>query len=265
MSTYIPAYEWTDPLRALAPGVSLATLFVVPTTNYTTIQAEQKPVQEAVEVVSILPDGAFDLRIIHLRTVHGLETPGLSLTTHSLNDSVEGDNIPQMLRDMSGLPIEALASLAHVSRNAYYKWLDGKGVSDEHITRLNELLDTFRTLQNVRGPTLKEFLETPGPAGKPIDLLAAGDISAVIGLALRSSSKPMNSPTLSESARQASNLPGWLRPVSRLNWGESSLTDAEHDETLDQLSPGPLSNETEQVNNIDEEDEAFVAWGFIVE
>ena len=265
MGTYTPVRQWIDPLRALALGVSLASLFVMPTTNYSGVTVAQQSTQTVVEVIGTLPDGAFDLRTLHLRTLHGLETPGLSLTFLPLKDSVEGDSIPQMLRDITGLPIETLASLAHVSRNAYYKWLDGKGVSNEHIARLNELLDTFRTLQNLRGPIVKEFLETSGPAGKPMDLLINGDTSAVIGLALRSSSKPIDAPAISDTARQESNLPGWLRPVSRLNWGGPHLTDDERDEALEQFNPRPLSSEFGSVGNIDGDDEAFVAWGFILE
>jgi len=271
MSTYTPVREWVDPLRGLALGVSIATFFLVPPAGNPVVWVEQKPVQKVNDPITTVPDGAFmpdsvfDVLTIRIRTRFGLMTPPLSMPTRSVEDNVESDNIPQVLRDITGLPVETLASLANVSRNAYYKWLDGRGVSDEHISRLTALLDTFRTLHDLLGSGLREFLETDGPAGRPIDLLASGDSSAVIGLALRPLSKAVDSSHVSSVARRISGLPGWLGPTAKLTWGAPHLTGSERDEALDRLSPRPLFNQAEPPGFIDEDEEAFVAWGVVLE
>ncbi len=271
MSTYTQVREWVDPLRGLALGVSIATFFLVPPAGNPVVWVEQKPVQKVNDPITTVPDGAFmpdgvfDVLTIRIRTRFGLMTPPLSIPTRSVGDNVESDNIPQVLRDITGLPVETLASLANVSRNAYYKWLDGGGVSDEHISRLTGLLDTFQTLHDLLGSGLREFLETDSPAGRPIDLLANGDSSAVIGLALRPLSKAVDSSHVSSVARRISGLPGWLGPTAKLNWEAPHLTSSERDEALDRLSPRPLFNQAEPPGFIDEDEEAFVAWGFVLE
>ena len=271
MSTYTPVSKWVDPLRGLAPGVSIATFFLVPPTGNPVVWVEQESIQATIDPITIvsgrpcMPDSVFDLPIIRFFRSCGLIPPLLSMSMHPIEDKVESDNIPQILRDITGLPIETLASLANVSRNAYYKWLDGRGVSDEHISRLTELLDTFRTLYDLLGSGLREFLETPGPAGRPIDLLANADSSAVIGLALRPLAKPIDSSSVSDAARRSSGLPGWLHPSVKLSWGAPRLTDSERDDALDRLSPTPLFSQAEGLNDIDEDNEAFVAWGFVLE
>lgn len=271
MSTYTPVRDWLDPLRSLALGASMASVFLVPSTGYITIQVDQLLVQKKVDLLTTIPDGAFiperafDLRTIHFPTRSGLGTPFSPTPMKPSEDKIESDNIPHVLRDISGLPVETLASLAKVSRNAYYKWLDGRGVTDEHITRLTELLNTFHTLHSLCGSGLKEFLETAGPAGRPIDLLISGNSSAVIGLALRPVSMPIDSPSVSQAARQVSGLSGWLRPTAKLRWGAPHLTNLERDEALNRFSPRSLVNEEELHNGIDEDDEAFIAWGFFLE
>ncbi len=258
---YTSVKNWVEPLRNLAVGVSMASLFLVPSTSYSTAQVEQKPVQSKIDLVTIIPDGNFDFRTAYIRSSQGLSFI-LPMSTLQVSGDIDNDNIPYMLRDVTGLPVETLASLANVSRNAYYKWLDGRGVSSEHVARLRELLDTFHTLYNLRGTDLRKFLETTGPAGKPIDLLASGDSSAVIGLAMRSTSTPIVSSSVSNVARQISGLSDWLRPVTRLNWSTPHLSESE--KALDQLNPTPLDNRMDVHDNLDE-DEAFVAWGFFLE
>ncbi len=198
-------------------------------------------------------------------TPFGLETPVLPETVQHADDKIERDRIPHTLRDMSSLSIEALASLAHVSRNAYYKWLDGKGVSDEHSSRLTELLDTFRTISGLRGSNLKEFLETSGPAGRPIDLLITGKNDVVIALALRPLSDHIDTDSVSNIARDISGLPGWVRPTVKFNWEAPRMSDAELDLALDRLSPRAQYNQVESSENTDEDDEVFVAWGLVLE
>lgn len=266
MSTYTPTVrEWVDPLRNLALGISMASLFLVPTAGYPVPLVEQQPVQSEIDFVATLPDGFIDLRTIYYRTPFGLETPVLPEIVKHADDKIERDSIPHTLRDMSGLSIETLASIAHVSRNAYYKWLDGKGVSDEHSSRLTELLDTFRTISDIRGSNLKEFLETSDPAGRPIDLLIADKNDVVIGLALRPLSDHIDTDNVSNVARDISGLPGWIRPTVKFNWGAPRLSDAELDLALDRLSPRAQSNQIVSSENTDEDDEAFVAWGLVLE
>ncbi len=266
MNIYTPPIrEWVDPLRNFPLGISMASLFLVPTSGYPIPLVEQQPIQSEIDFVISLPDGFVDLRTIYYRTPFGLETPAVQVTVHNTSEKIERDSIPHILRDMSGLSIETLASLAHVSRNAYYKWLDGKGVSDEHAVRLTDLLNTFRTIYDLRGSNLKEFLETPGPAGRPVDLLIAGNNEAVIGLALRPLSNYLDSDSVSNTARNISGLSGWLRPAVKLNWGAPHLSAAELDRALDRLSPQSQFSQVESFSGTEEDDEAFVAWGLILE
>jgi hypothetical protein len=161
----------------------------------------------------------------------------VSLT--SLEQDEEGlkeNNLPKMLLEISGLPVETLADLVGVSRNAYYKWFRSGGVKPEHVAQLTKLLDTFQTLRNLRLPNLRSFLESDGPSGKPLALLAAGDIHAVIGLALRSASQQKVSSIISEEARQVSGIPGWVRPAKKLSWKTPPLEgDAREDALLSKI------------------------------
>jgi len=266
MSTYtLPIREWVDPLRNLALGTSVADFFLVPAASYPVLVIEQQPVHSEIGFVITSTGGFASSHPLFDATSSGLETPTFQKTVQQTNDTIELDRIPHLLREMSGLPVETLASLAHVSRNAYYKWLDGKGVSDEHAKRLTELLDTFRTIRDLRGPALKEFLEAPGPAGRPIDLLAAGKYDVVIGLALRPLPAHEDANSVSKAARDISGLSGWARPAVRLNWGAPHLSAVELDRALDRLSPRPLLSHEEAPGGADENDEAFVAWGFVWE
>jgi hypothetical protein len=266
MSTYtLPISEWVDPLRNLALGASVAGLFLVPAANYPVLVIEQQPVNSEIGFVVTSTYGFAGSRPLFNATSSGLEAPTFQKTTQQTNDKIELDRIPHLLRDMSGLPVETLASLAHVSRNAYYKWLDGKGVSDEHAKSLTELLDTFRTIRDLRGPALREFLEAPSPTGSPIDLLAAGKHDVVIGLALRPLPAHIDSDSVSKAARDISGLSGWARPAVRLNWGAPHLSTVELDRALDRLSPRPQFIHDESSNDAEGNDEAFVAWGFVWE
>lgn len=262
------ANGWVDPLRNFALGVSIASLFLAPATGYPIPLVELQPAQGEIDVVGTLPDGFADVRTLYYRTPFGLETPILPENPPRANE-IERDSIPHILREMSGLSLEILASLAHVSRNAYYKWLDGKGVSDEHANRLVELLDTFRTISDLRGSNLKEFLETPDPAGKPIDLLIADQNGIVIGLALRSSTEHVETDRVSQAARDISGLPGWVKPAVTLDWGAPRSSASELDRTLDWLSPRAISNQVEALRDtdkdIDEHGDAFVAWSLVLE
>lgn len=257
--------DWNNLLRNFTLGVSITSLILVPAAGYPTSQTEQRTVQENIDIVSTIPDGVFDFRTARIRTPWGLAIPTLPMSTSAASDKIEKDSIPLALRDMTGLSIETLASLINVSRNAYYKWLDGKGVSDEHEARLTELFNTCCTLHDILRSNLKEFLEAPGPAGRPIDLLANGDSTAVLGLALRSPFETAHTANESNLVRRTSGLFGWLRPAVKLSWDAPHLTDVEREEALYRLGSRPVSNEVEPYGKLDEEDEAFVAWGFFLE
>lgn len=264
MSTYtLPVHQWVEPLRNLPSGTSMAAFFLVPTGSYPVVVIEQQPIHSEIGFVITFTDGFANPHPLFNGTSAGLEAPASQKMEQQTNDTIEIDGIPHLLREMSGLPVETLASLAHVSRNAYYKWLDGKGVSEEHAKRLTELLDAFLTIRDLRGPALKEFLEATGPAGKPIDLLAADRHDVVIGLALRPLPNHEDTTSLSKVARDVSGLPGWTNPTRRLNWGVPHLTSVELEQALDRISPRPLLNHEESSGNDAGHDEAFVAWGIV--
>jgi hypothetical protein len=266
MSTYtLPIREWAGPLRNLALGTSVAALFLVPAASYPVLVIEQQPVYSEIGFVITSTSGLASSRPLFDATSSGLANSTFQKVVQQTDDTIELDKIPHLLREMSGLPVETLASLALVSRNAYYKWLDGKGVSDEHAKRLTELLDAFRTIRDLRGPALKEFLEAPSPAGKPLDLLAAGKHDVVIGLALRPLPAYTDAESVSKAARDISGLSGWARPAVRLNWSIPHLSGGELDRALDQLSPRPQLSYEESSDGAKENDEAFVAWGFVWE
>jgi DNA-binding XRE family transcriptional regulator len=191
MSTYIPQIqEWTQPLRNMTDiGTSIASLVLVPCAVPVAPAEASQAVRERVEVVTTIPDGNnIDLRTLQYRTNQGLIT-GMSLTyIEQDEEEFASNNLPKILRELSGLSVEILAELIGVSRNAYNKWLRGGGVKPEHVAQLTKLFDTFQTLRNLPMPDLRAFLENVGPCGKPLDLLASGDIHGVIGLALRSES-----------------------------------------------------------------------------
>ncbi|HBE24683.1 MAG TPA: hypothetical protein DDW33_03235, partial [Ktedonobacter sp.] len=130
MSVKIPTVlDWVNPLRNFSLGVSIASLVLVPSAECPTNQTEQRTVLGSIGFMTTIPDSVFDLRAARIPTLHGLDFPTLAMpATLVVIDKVEKDSIPLALREMTGLSVETLASLVNVSRNAYYKWLDGKGV-----------------------------------------------------------------------------------------------------------------------------------------
>jgi transcriptional regulator with XRE-family HTH domain len=256
MSTYnAQIQEWTHPLRNMTIiGTSIATLVLIPLDVPVATIAAPQPVRARVEVVTTIPDGGIDLATLQYRTNQGLTT-GVS-PTHIKQDEeeFEANNLPKMLREISGLPVETLAELIGVSRNAYNKWLRSGGVKPEHLVQLTKLFDTFQTLRNLRIPDLRSFLENAGPSGKPLDLLASGDIHAVVGLALRSVSRHQVSSSVSEEARQVSGITGWVRPAKKLNWKTPRLEGDKRDDALDHLSPRPVPGEVIMVDDSDKDE-----------
>lgn len=253
MSTYnAQIQEWTQPLRNMTIiGTSIATLVLIPLDTLFAPITVPQPVRERIEVVTTIPDGSIDLATIQYRTSQGLTT-GVS-PTHSEQDKeeLEASNLPKMLHEISGLPIETLAGLTGVSRNAYNKWLRSGGIKPEHVAQLTKLLDAFQTLHNLRIPDLRSFLENAGPSGKPLDLLASGDIHAVIGLALHSASQHKASSSISKEARQISGITSWVRPAKKLNWKTPRLEGDKREDAIDRLSPGPVPGEVIIVDDSD--------------
>jgi hypothetical protein len=87
----------------------------------------------------------------------------------------------------------------------------------------------------------------------------------VIGLALRPLPDYIDSGSVSKAARDISGLPGWARPAVRLNWRAPHLSASEFDRALDWLSPQPQLSHAKSFNETDENDEAYIAWGFVWE
>lgn len=263
MSTYsTPIQEWTQPLRSMtAIGTSIASLVLVPPSLVLVpldLPVAPVPVaqavQERIEVVTTIPDGGIDLSTLQYCTNRGLIT-GVSLSyIEQGEERFKNNNLPKMLREISGLPVETLADLIGVSRNAYNKWLRSGGVKPEHIAQLTKFFETFQTLRHLRIPDLRSFLENAGPSGKPLDLLASGDIHAVIGLALRSVSQHKVSSSVSEEARQVSGITGWVRPAKKLNWKTPRLEGDEREDALDRLSPRPIPGEVIMVDDSDKDE-----------
>ena len=52
-------------------------------------------------------------------------------------------NEARWLQKLSGMPIQELAGLVGVSRQAYHKWLNGKTITQEHKARLKELIAVY--------------------------------------------------------------------------------------------------------------------------
>lgn len=57
---------------------------------------------------------------------------------------MENENVAQQLRDAAHVPVGQLASLLGVSRQAYYKWLNGGPITPDHATHLREMLEVYR-------------------------------------------------------------------------------------------------------------------------
>lgn len=257
MTVYTQVKEWTQPLRNLTVGVSMAVLVLTPSAPSFTPSVNPRILEERVEIIATMPDGNsnnIDSRTLYYRTSQGLNSVTYLTSVEQKEEGLERTNIPQMLREMSGLSVTALADLVDVSHTTYHKWLVGGGINPDHISRLTMLLDTFQVLRNLRIANLREFLETTGPHGKPLDLLTSGDFNAVIGLALRASSRFNAPPTISSEARKASGLPSRFRPARKLDWDITRMTGIEREEALDRLSPRPVPDEMVPVDNSDEDD-----------
>lgn len=273
MNAVIQIGELGSSLRNLATGCSLAVFILIPSGgNVENLRGTAN--SEPLELVTTLPDGAIDPRIVFYRTHHGLES---SIPEIPHLPIIEGEGIapdeeatdeeldlPVSLKAVSGLPVHTLAGLVGVSRVSYHKWLRGRGVSDEHRARLSALHDDFITLRTLLGSEMSHALETPGPHGTPLDLLRSGARDEAIGLALRRPSSLPAPERVSDEARRASGIGGWLRPVPRLAWSDSTLDAAAMSSRLEELSPRALPEAPTPVLDEDADDGAFLAYRVVI-
>jgi hypothetical protein len=239
-------HSWDETLRDLAAGASIAATMLIPFGLRATASTQRHLVYDKeILPVTTIPDGMLDLQVAFWRTPYGVErlvgaadtmvpvmsAPPVTARVH------ETRYLPLELRVVSGLPVDILARLVGVSRMRYHEWLRGAGISDTKAARLVDLLATFRTLQTLRGPDLRTFLETHGPAGQPLTLLERGDSAAVIGLALRAPMLANTAPVVSDAAHRTSDVPGWVRPARRLAWEPPSQSDETRADARARVSP----------------------------
>ena len=103
-------------------GASIATLLLVPPT-LPIIPATNFPAQqEQIKIITTNTDGIVDFHTLHFSTSQGINT-GIYLVSSKLdkNEDLQKNNLPQMVREISGLPVDMLADLVGVSRIAYHK------------------------------------------------------------------------------------------------------------------------------------------------
>lgn len=256
MNLTIQVKDWA---AALTLSIGLAAIVVQPVPTPLPPITPRAPAlrTERIDPLNTVPDGVFDPRMLRYATPLGLvsaenETEP-EVADPATPQEAEHTSLAAALREVSGLSPDTLAVLANVSRVTYFKWLQGGGIRRNHALRLSELHETFSTLRELRGVGLQRFLETVGPAGRPLDLLAKGDASAVLGLAMRAPTATPARPLISEQARQASGVPGRFRPVARPAWSRSSLQGPALDEALDSFLPRALPEHNAPIQNDDDE------------
>ncbi len=256
MNMSIQVKDWA---AALTLSIGLAAIVVQPVPTPLPPITPRAPASriERIDPLNTVPDGMFDPRMLRYATPLGLvsaenETE-LAVAAPATPQEAEYTSLAAALREVSGLSPDTLAVLADVSRVAYFKWLQGGGIRRNHALRLSELHETFSTLRALRGDGLQRFLETSGPAGRPLDLLAQSEESAVLGLARRAPAATPVRPLISEQARQASGVPGRFRPVARQAWSRSSLQGPALDEALDSFLPRALPEDNVPIQDNDDE------------
>ncbi len=257
MSASFQIQEWTTPLRDLAMGASIAVCILIPTgiTLSQPVVAQAQP--EAAELVTVAPDGVLDARFAFYRTKHGLETPTYTQIDIQVVEKEADEDILDDLRKLSGIPLETLTHIAGVSRNAYYKWARGGSIRPDNFERLAELRDAFRILRDVKGSEVRDFLESPGPAGRPIDLLASGYTNEVVGMAFRSRALPIAPFPLSPEARHRMGLPGRFNAAPRLAWNKTATFDEGHRDAWEFARPSIIMSQGAEDGGLDvvEQDE----------
>ena len=82
----------------------------------------------------------------------------------------EEQNLARLLREGTHLPIGDLARRLGVSRQAYYKWLNGGSITPEHLTKLEEILRAYQAKGFFRGDAK---LSTSATVKNNLDLFRA--------------------------------------------------------------------------------------------
>ena len=233
------APEWTTTLKHMAAGATIATVLLVPPVSSPAIRIQSQSTGEPVRLVTSVPDGLFDTRMVRFRTRTGLSAAYPLIDQSDDEEAEDPVFLPLRLREASGLSVTTLAQLAGVSKVTYHKWLKGEGISETNASRLAGLLGTLRELRDLRGEGLSEFLETRGSLGRPIELLQRGDVDVVLGLALRTDNAPPPQPVVTDAVWETSGLEGWIKPVASLTWDAPRLTDVELGQALMEANPRP--------------------------
>lgn len=251
MNPINPVPEWTTTLRHMAAGATIAAIILVPPVAPPSIRIQSGASGGHLRLVTSVPDGGLDPRMVRFRTRAGLSTD------YPLPDELEEEEdepafLPIRLREVSGLPVVMLAQLAGVSKVTYHNWLKGEGISEANAFRLADLLDVLRELRDLRGAGLADFLETNGPLGRPIELLQRGDVDAVLGLALHPTGIEMRPAAVDDAVWAASGLGGWIQPVGSLNWDAPRLTDEELGQVLMEVNLRPWMGEDMAMDESDE-------------
>lgn len=260
---------WSDVLRGLRNATlaaSLATFIVVPSATTVSVLVDQAATASQVEPVSAPSTGDAGLDLMYFSGPQSLVRP--RQRDEAVNRSEELDvssYLANELRDISGLSQDQLAQLAGVSRMTFHKWLKGEGISSDHVVRVSELIETFRTLRSILGGGVRDFIMRDTSIGKLVDLLLRGEPTAVIGLALLA---PPNAPgpsLLSEEAHRISGVPGWLSAVSSLGWSSQQFSDAELLEAMDQMSPATRFSSAVELPIETDSDDEYIAYGYFFE
>ena len=104
-------------------GASIATLLLVPSLlSLLSLHRISMLNKSKLRSLPQIPDGIVDFHTLHFSTSQGINT-GIYLVSSKLdkNEDLQKNNLPQMVREISGLPVDMLADLVGVSRIAYHK------------------------------------------------------------------------------------------------------------------------------------------------
>jgi hypothetical protein len=127
-------------------------------------------------------------------------TPAMSGSTNSAEE----------VRQLSGLPVDALADLVRVTRTSFHDWLRGRPITLQHERDLLQTLAVLRIAArtNRTAGVRRWLLEPVGGKTTPFDLLRARDYDTALGLALRvqPASRAMSRSALDQQVEAASGV-----------------------------------------------------------
>lgn len=264
--------QWVDVVRdrvqllAMVGGLAAGTLIQ---TGGVPIPLPRSDMQAGeVVIVSEIPDGTIDPNsIFYIGGPQGVEQAVWQPASQdNSSEELSASELARTVLEHAGLNMTEMAHVMGVSRPTYYEWMREGRISIDNKERLENLLNTLQTLQDLRGGDLPSFLRAHGPAGRPLDLLAADNASAVIGLALRPTMHQLvNAPRISREARQISGAMGWLRPVSPLGWQRAGADDAALARALADDTLPTLLGESLFPHGDEDDEPAFIAHGYYTE